>query len=604
MNQKTPTKKAQPIYDAERNVIGWTLHDGVQAVPFSNDEIVRFRYLNPGDPLRGLAPIEAARLAIDQDFKAAQHNAALLDNSAIPGGVVSVPDALSADELSRLKQQWDTGHGGVAKRGKIAWMMGGMTFTPAGMDLKELDFIEGRRFNREEILAVFGVPPAEVGVHEFSNYANAESQAKKFWQNTLIPIMTMLEETLDPAFFQKHFPEVVGYFDLTNVEALQDNLDLKSQVAMRFWGMGVPFTDINARLQLGFDTEGRLGLDQGYLPFSAQRIQAEGEALPPQLSLAASMEKSPRALGRKLRQLYNRETGRSIPRMEKAVARYFRAEGKDVIAAVKENYDRIAEQNAKAVNAALGEWKGIKASQNWDMARRRLEFRKFMAIHAKDLKTDIERYVFSVDESTGELKRVAAPLTQSALKSAGAAVSELLGISFDEEAQGVFDALEARENLLKNIPDETFNAVRDSIVGSIENGQTFQQAADAIAELYEGFEESRALAIAQTEMGFAYNTAAFESYDQSGVEKHRWLTIGDPNVRPTHLAAEADGAIEIGEKFSNGLRYPNDPEGEVGEVVNCRCTTIPEITIAASASVVSMRKILRANGRRQKIVIG
>jgi len=618
-------KKAQPIYDAQRNVIGWTLQDGAVSVPFSNDEIVRFRYLNPSDPLRGLAPIEAARLAIDQDYKAARHNEALLENSAIPGGVVSIPDALSMDELSRLKRQWDEGHGGTSKRGKIGWLMGGMTFTPAGMDLKELDFIEGRRFNREEILAVFGVPPAEVGVHEFSNYANASEQAKKFWQNTLLPILSLFEETLDPAFFKKHFPDAVGYFDLTNVEALKEDFQKQVLIAKDLWSMGVPFADINSAFDFPFDVSDKPWLQVGYQQISLVP-SAEGEGWvfptgerpveippdtteppppppPPTASFRPMRQKaSPRALGRKLRQLYNRETRVTIPRMEKAVAKYFRAEGKDVVREVKENYDRIAERNAKAVLATLAEWKGIKASQTWGMERKRAEFRKFTATHTKDLTADVERYVFGVDESTGELRKIATPLTKAALQDAGAAVSELLGISFDEEAQGVFDALDAHENLLKNIPEETFNAVRDSIVNSIENGQTYQQAADSIAELYEGFEESRVLAIAQTEMGFAYNTAAYQSYDQSGIEKHRWLTIGDANVRQTHLANEAQGAIEIGTAFSNGSLYPGD--GEVGEVVNCRCTTIPEIVIAASIRAVPTRKILRVNGQKQRIVIG
>jgi HK97 family phage portal protein len=281
-------KTATPLFNEERQLIGWRLSDGRgRQIPFSRDEVVRFRFLHSGDSVRGLAPIEPARLPIGQDFKAAKHNEALLNNSAVPGGVISVPEVMSDAEFKRMKRQWEEGHQGISKRGKMGWLTGGMKFEPLGLSQKDLDFIAGRRFNREEILAVFGVPPAEVGVHEFSNYANAREQARKFWHNTLIPLLVHIEEALESKFFLKHFPDVVGHFDLANVEDLQDNLEVKSQVATRLFAMGVPFSDINKRLQMGFNTENRPWLQVGWLSSPSQapaldlldRIRAHYDAL-------------------------------------------------------------------------------------------------------------------------------------------------------------------------------------------------------------------------------------------------------------------------------------------------------------------------------------
>lgn len=49
-----------------------------------------------------------------------------------------------------------------------------------------------------------------------------------------------------------------------------------------------------------------------------------------------------------------------------------------------------------------------------------------------------------------------------------------------------------------------------------------------------------------------------------------WDAALDKRTRPSH--ARVDGEIrEEGEKFSNGLLYPGDPNGGAAEVINCRC---------------------------------
>ena len=47
------------------------------------------------------------------------------------------------------------------------------------------------------------------------------------------------------------------------------------------------------------------------------------------------------------------------------------------------------------------------------------------------------------------------------------------------------------------------------------------------------------------------------------------------NTRTRHSHRQLDGEkVEVGKKFSNGLRYPADPNGSYAEIMNCRCTLI------------------------------
>jgi SPP1 gp7 family putative phage head morphogenesis protein len=85
---------------------------------------------------------------------------------------------------------------------------------------------------------------------------------------------------------------------------------------------------------------------------------------------------------------------------------------------------------------------------------------------------------------------------------------------------------------------------------------------------------SRSTTIARTEVGSITTRARFVAMREAGVSKHEWISARDKNVRESHEKVDGE-IVEIGEEFSNGLRFPLDPEGEAEEVINCRCDVAP-----------------------------
>lgn len=139
-------------------------------------------------------------------------------------------------------------------------------------------------------------------------------------------------------------------------------------------------------------------------------------------------------------------------------------------------------------------------------------------------------------------------------------------------AEGVTSRLsqEVRDTLLKTLGEPT------------NTGTLQAQLQEVLPELDEdlqrvfGNKEARALTIARTETTKAYNTSQAEAYKDAGIEEIQWLSSNDAATRQSHL--ELDGEIrKIGQPFKPGLRFPGDPEGEAGEVINCRCTTVPVV---------------------------
>lgn len=89
---------------------------------------------------------------------------------------------------------------------------------------------------------------------------------------------------------------------------------------------------------------------------------------------------------------------------------------------------------------------------------------------------------------------------------------------------------------------------------------------------------AHAKTIARTEGHRIQEKAAYDAFQKAksrGADVlKQWDSTLDGKTRDSHR--RVDGELrEDGKKFSNGLLYPGDPDGEAEEVVNCRCTMLP-----------------------------
>lgn len=81
--------------------------------------------------------------------------------------------------------------------------------------------------------------------------------------------------------------------------------------------------------------------------------------------------------------------------------------------------------------------------------------------------------------------------------------------------------------------------------------------------------------IARTEVIGASNKGSFDGALSTGLPiKKGWSTSGLPGIRPSHLLYESYGWMSMDKEYAPGLKHPGDPNGEAGEIINCRCTII------------------------------
>lgn len=87
--------------------------------------------------------------------------------------------------------------------------------------------------------------------------------------------------------------------------------------------------------------------------------------------------------------------------------------------------------------------------------------------------------------------------------------------------------------------------------------------------------------ISRTESMHSANFGSTELFKAYGANEHEWVTAQDDRVRPTHRAANGQVRV-IGQPFEVGnslMLYPLDGSlgAEAGEIVNCRCVTVPTV---------------------------
>lgn len=157
---------------------------------------------------------------------------------------------------------------------------------------------------------------------------------------------------------------------------------------------------------------------------------------------------------------------------------------------------------------------------------------------------------------------------------------ELWESTFEQNAINYISTniLEKTNQILKTQNSIISNKLKSILVTSIENGLSIEDTSKLISSDFKkwgyNISKKRARVIARTEVNSAANYTQRDGALSIGVPLQKnWSTSGLSNIRPSHIACEAQGWIDFDLKFVNSLGYPGDQStGDVGEFINCRCT--------------------------------
>ena len=186
-----------PIPDEHNYVKGYSYRIGGQTVTLDKDFIVHFKTYNPVSDILGISTIAAARSAYDADFLAREYNQEFFLNGGNPGVVIEVEGNLTPEDKKRIREAWDQSNSGRRRRFKTIIAEGKTKIKQFSTTQKDMEFLEQRKFSRDEILSIFKVPKSILGQMEDVNRASAETAHFVFVSRTVRPRQLSFIETLN-----------------------------------------------------------------------------------------------------------------------------------------------------------------------------------------------------------------------------------------------------------------------------------------------------------------------------------------------------------------------------------------------------------------------
>lgn len=149
------------------------------------------------------------------------------------------------------------------------------------------------------------------------------------------------------------------------------------------------------------------------------------------------------------------------------------------------------------------------------------------------------------------------------------------------------------ENLIKNRPsllpqpkpdipkDMRWNKqkITSAVTKGILEGESIPQISKRLQNVTT-MDKNAAIRNARTATTGAQNAGRVDGYKYAqslGIDlKQEWLATLDSRTRESHRWMDGE-RVDVGKVFSNGCRYPGDPNGPSAEVYNCRCTLVAAI---------------------------
>jgi HK97 family phage portal protein len=167
-----------------------------QAVTFKANEIAHFRLPNPGNEVYGLSPLESLEIVIETDLYAQDYNRNFFKNHAVPRLHVDLGNC-TLPQLKRIREYFAHEIQGTENAHKTIVTEGGAKITPIGTKPNDMEFLNQRKFSRDEICSVYGIPPMKLGVFEDVNRASSMEADKSFKSEKIIPLQRMLAKKIN-----------------------------------------------------------------------------------------------------------------------------------------------------------------------------------------------------------------------------------------------------------------------------------------------------------------------------------------------------------------------------------------------------------------------
>ena len=498
---------------------------GPNRLPIPERDVVVFKNYNPENTRRGLSNLEGLRMTLLNEDASRRATASWWQKGARPSVILRHPKNLSDPAIERLKSQMDSNHSGADNMGRTLVLEEAMEATVVQLSAEEMQYIESRKLNREEVCAAYDVPPPAVHILDKATFSNITEQLRSMYRDTMAPRFELFESVVDHQLVPEFHPEGDVFSKFNMDEVLRGDFETRAEAVNKLITGGV-MKPSEARPMFNLTVAGPEA-DQLY--GNAALVPLGSTAAAPQQIDTNGMV-MPRALG----------ALKSTP--------------------------------ALTVRSVMGRLAQVKADKPATRA-------KLVEEHTKEIRAFFteqrDSVVAAASSKAAALFDAAAwdePLADL-LTTLGAATSQATGSAVAAELGGKYDAAPATEwvtasatESAKNINRATADAINDAVAAAEDEDADL---ASWLGETFDGPIAARADSVALSRVAVVAGFATLLAGKQSGGVSKTW-GVNSRNPRSAH-AAMAGETVGIDETFSNGMNAPGDPAGGADEVAGCTC---------------------------------
>lgn len=193
---------------------------------FTFDQILNISGLS-FDGVVGISPIAYEKESIALSMAYEQFGASFFKNGASPSGIFSIQGELTDEAYNRMKADFDKSYTGMLNSNKPMVLEGGATFSPITMTNTDSQFLEGRRYQKEDIAMIFRVPLHMLNDLSKASYNSIEQLSLGFVIYTLTPWITRIEQCMQRDLLSEQ-ERKQGYYIKHNLSGLLRG-DLKTR---------------------------------------------------------------------------------------------------------------------------------------------------------------------------------------------------------------------------------------------------------------------------------------------------------------------------------------------------------------------------------------
>lgn len=512
--------------DDDGNVTGYIYEIGTYKKSFEKEEVLFLKNYNPKNPEKGIGVIEAVRMTAENDDYILQSNSNLLKNNARPSGFLEMEGNADSKMVKRLKKEFRKKHQGYENSYNVQLLEGGLKFKPVTLPPKDLDFIESRKMNRDEILSIFGVPKPVLGVFEDVNRASAIAAEYVFNKWTLEPLATELIEQLNEFLVPMFGLDLwLGFEPLA-----KDDREIELKRRSEGWNKWMTTNEVRGMEGL----EPMQGGDYIYLPLSSMPM------------IGGNKKKNAEIKGDYIKLKKKRDNGVSL-KLQKYIAKRIKNRElskrkivdkfKTSIISGIENKEKLIKivrdkKETKEVKNEISRRIKKKVMVQWNgQIKKFFEYqeKRFLSAVDNTFRKEISDQVnINRNNELSAVIEIIKPLYEISFDEGVIGASEMMGEDF------VLDRSFMREWLDKvsleigeMVTDETINKFNKTMQEGITDGEDLETLRKRVEHVFDFAKGYRAEMIARTESARGVTEGHRSAYEQYGISSVEWLLSSD-----------------------------------------------------------------------------